>query len=313
MNYLAAINLDLQAKGINSKEVSAGSRWGKFAKYPDGIPEYLVIMIGEGIMMRIEQQGDVITMCKYRMRKPRKRALLSIADVVAGHPKYEWERYWERSYELADPENFGHAMDLILAWTEEGKNAETRSELVTENHRPPDYGERILKNCRHLVTPQDLFIHLGDVIFYQYPKLKEMLDSFPCRKILTMGNHDRQTKRWFQRNGFDIAVDAFVLDHVIFSHKPLHVLPSGVTINVHGHFHNTDHRSKEPQYNGWYDPTIHRLLAVEYTDYKPVELQWFLNQPPRSVQLSPSTTSDSPNLILKDDNTPQPANRESAT
>lgn len=165
--------------------------------------------------------------------------------------------------------------------------------LITDTHfyhhkmitdwaiRPSGYNERIIKNCRRLLAPQDLLIHLGDVIFYKYTILNEILDQIPGRKVLTMGNHDRKSRGWYMNNGFDFVADTFTIDDIVFSHRPLQHLPSGSRINIHGHFHNTDHRSKEPEYNAWYNTTIHRLLALEYTDYAPVRLDEFVAETDR--------------------------------
>lgn len=160
--------------------------------------------------------------------------------------------------------------------------------LITDTHffhdkmftewkiRPRDYNEKIIAGMKKFIAPQDLLIHLGDVIFYEYPSLKNILNGIPCRKILTVGNHDRKPLNWYMNNGFDIAVKSFVIDDIIFSHKPIQQLPSDCRINIHGHFHNTDHRAKEPEYDKWYDPKVHRLLAIEYTNYEPVRLKEFV-------------------------------------
>lgn len=141
--------------------------------------------------------------------------------------------------------------------------------------RPENHTNLMLKNARHYVAAQDTLIHLGDVIFYKYDKLKSMLDSIPCRKVLVMGNHDRKSRNWYMRNGFDYAADMIVIDDILLSHKPVKDFPTGVRINIHGHFHNTDHRRHEPEYNDWYNQERYRLLAMEYTDYKPVKLRDF--------------------------------------
>ncbi len=154
--------------------------------------------------------------------------------------------------------------------------------LITDTHwfhefmltcgRPADFGERLLKNMRHKIAAQDTLYHLGDVIFYQYTKLREMLDSIPCTKILLQGNHDKKSKNWYRRNGFVYAADMIVVDDILLSHKPIQSLPTGVRLNVHGHWHDSDHH-KRPD---WYSESTHRLLAVEHTDYQPVKLQDFV-------------------------------------
>lgn len=155
--------------------------------------------------------------------------------------------------------------------------------LITDTHwnhkamvelcgRPADFGEQLLKNLRHMLAPQDTLYHLGDVIFYDYPGLKAMLDSVPGNKVLLMGNHDRKPRNWYARNGFSFAADMIVLDDILLTHKPVEKLPSGVRLNVHGHWHNDEHH-RRPE---WYSDTTHRLLSVETTNYKPVKFQEFV-------------------------------------
>lgn len=107
--------------------------------------------------------------------------------------------------------------------------------LVHENLRPPDNKKLILSEWKRLIAKQDTLIHLGDVIFYQYQELKGILDSVPCRKILTRGNHDKKTNGWYQRNGFDFVCDGMRLGEYYFTHKPEDYL-----VNVHGHLHLHD-------------------------------------------------------------------------
>lgn len=143
-------------------------------------------------------------------------------------------------------------------------------------NRPADHGEIMIKWLRHYLTPQDTLIHLGDVIFDRAYELHTMLAQVECRsKILVRGNHDRKSNNWFLNNGFDFVCTMLVIDNILLSHKPQKHWPTGVTVNIHGHFHNTDHRSKEPEFNEFWDSKRHKLLAMEYTDYKPVKLQQF--------------------------------------
>ncbi len=145
--------------------------------------------------------------------------------------------------------------------------------MVTACGRPVDFSDQILRNLRHLLAPQDILYHLGDVIFYQYPKLGEMMDSVPGRKILLMGNHDKKPRSWYMtRGGFHHAADMIVVDDILLSHKPVETLPSGVRMNVHGHWHNNNNH-KRPE---WYCETTHRLLSVEATNYKPVKFEEFV-------------------------------------
>lgn len=117
----------------------------------------------------------------------------------------------------------------------------------------------MLGNLRQYVAKQDILIHLGDVILYQYPCLKNMLDSIPGRKFLTMGNHDRKSRGWYTRNGFDGVFESF---------------PDGVRLNVHGHWHREDN-SNEEKYTGWYNTDQYRKLSLEEQNYSPVEIRGF--------------------------------------
>ncbi len=142
--------------------------------------------------------------------------------------------------------------------------------------RPLDYNERIIRQLQHYVREQDTLIHLGDVIFRRPNELKSMLDSVKCRaKFLTMGNHDKKSKNWYCNNGFDGAFESIQIDDILLSHHPKRSFPDGVRINIHGHFHNTNHRLHEPEYNDWLDAKRHRLLAIENTMYAPVNLAKF--------------------------------------
>lgn len=156
--------------------------------------------------------------------------------------------------------------------------------LITDMHinhdkmlkvgRPADYVERMISQCARMVRPQDTLINLGDVIFYHSSQLVGLMARIPGRKILVRGNHDKKSNTWFERNGFDFVADAIVLGSVVLSHKPLLVFPDGVQHNIHGHFHDNDHRSADV--GDWYDPRKHFKLAVEETDYAPVRMDQLL-------------------------------------
>jgi calcineurin-like phosphoesterase family protein len=134
--------------------------------------------------------------------------------------------------------------------------------------RPPDFTQRIIDNLRRMLTPQDTLYDLGDSILYKYTELKGILDSIPGRKVHIMGNHDRKTRNWYARNGYATSLEMAVVGDVLLSHKPIRVFPDGVRLNVHGHWHNDEHRVK-PE---WWSPTTHRVLALECTNYCPVKL-----------------------------------------
>lgn len=139
--------------------------------------------------------------------------------------------------------------------------------------RPVDFGIQIRKNLKLLVSPQDTLIHLGDVIFYKYPELKNILGDIPGRKILVRGNHDGKKHSWYMRNGFDFSADLIMIDNIVFTHRPLETFPTGATVNIHGHLHNTGHHPQEE----WWKPGERHLLFTLEHHYKPIELQKFIS------------------------------------
>lgn len=145
-------------------------------------------------------------------------------------------------------------------------------------NRPVDHMDRVVRACKHLVKPQDLLIHLGDVIFYRHEVLKPTLDSFPCRKVLTMGNHDRKSRGWYLRNGFDFVCDAFILDDVCFQHIPSRDRRAPMT--VHGHWHGGR------EIPDWWSPERYRLISLEIDGYAPQRLERVLA---RTVSPVPAT------------------------
>ena len=161
------------------------------------------------------------------------------------------------------------------------------TKIETYCDRPSDFTERIIRNWQRIVRPTDLIIHIGDVFIGSRTGWEAIYPSLPGRKFLIRGNHDwHHNCTWWVEAGFDFACDAMIFRHIWFTHKPAKFLPPGTHLNIHGHLHNIWHgfHKNEPEtelttragklYNPW-----QRLFAVEYTDYKPVELDKFITDP----------------------------------
>lgn len=159
--------------------------------------------------------------------------------------------------------------------------------IETYCDRPSDFTDQIVQNWQTMVRPEDLIICDGDVFIGSTTGWKAIYPGLPGRKILIRGNHDwHHNCTWWMQNGFDFACDAMIFRHIWFTHKPAKSLPPGTYLNIHGHLHNIWHgfHKDEPDterltragklYNPW-----QRLFAVEYTDYKPVELEKFISDP----------------------------------
>jgi calcineurin-like phosphoesterase family protein len=150
--------------------------------------------------------------------------------------------------------------------------------MLKEQWRPADYQDRILKNWRRLVQPDDTVIHLGDVIIGQNGKLGEIVYSLPGIKVLVRGNHDQESDAWYRNRGFTWVCQGMVYGGVYFSHTPAVSLPSGAELNVHGHLHDKTH-------HGTKLPAHCKLLAMEHTDYCPVLFEDFIGHyPNREVE-----------------------------
>ncbi len=142
--------------------------------------------------------------------------------------------------------------------------------IIEFGPRPDDFTDLILRNHRYVVSTQDTLINLGDVAFYGMERLGPFLAHIPGRHVLVRGNHDHKSNNWYLRNGYDWVCDMLVIGDVLLSHKPVDQFPEGVAVNVHGHLHRWGDRVGEHPY---LDPSRHILVAMELTDYKPLNLQ----------------------------------------
>jgi calcineurin-like phosphoesterase family protein len=135
--------------------------------------------------------------------------------------------------------------------------------------RPEGWQDRLIKNWQRAALPQDITIHLGDVILGRQSELPNILASIAGRKILVMGNHDKESAFWYMRHGFDFACKGLLWRGVWFTHAPQTNLPDGAILNVHGHLH-VDHH---PEHNN--RPAHCKLLSLETDGLAPVEFEAF--------------------------------------
>jgi calcineurin-like phosphoesterase family protein len=150
--------------------------------------------------------------------------------------------------------------------------------------RPIGYEDKILRALSNVVKPGDVLIHLGDICWHDDEKWHELLkEHAPCKRWLVLGNHDHKSTNWYLDHGWDFVGRTFTLEKygatILFSHVPQ--VDTGYTWNIHGHFHNTDHRSHEPELVAIKnDKQI--LVAVEYLHYQPIELGTLLERTQKS-------------------------------
>lgn len=160
--------------------------------------------------------------------------------------------------------------------------------LITDTHfghakmtefcgRPKDFELKIVENLS-VVRDEDLLIHLGDICIGNDSRWSEIFtQDVHGKKWLIRGNHDNKTITWYLEHGWDFVGDSIELIYlgrrITLSHIP--VIDDGYDINIHGHFHNSSHRSHEPHLLAIKNDK-QKLLAIENTDYKPVLLEDFI-------------------------------------
>jgi len=168
--------------------------------------------------------------------------------------------------------------------------------------RPPDFTERTHRNIMNTVKDTDTLIHLGDVGIGKYADWEWMVQTWPGRKVLVRGNHDRaHSCTWWMEHGFHFACDSMVLRNVLLTHEPANAviksgaleegLPEGCTLNVHGHlhniwdgFHSAERLERDKDllgidYTKRLKHSWQRLFALEYAGYGPVEFNKFISHP----------------------------------
>ena len=140
--------------------------------------------------------------------------------------------------------------------------------------RPENFEDIIKNNIRNIITQNDILIHLGDVCIGNDKKHNNFFGNIGYKTILVKGNHDKKSTTWYMNNGWDFVCDRFDLvlggKRISFSHKPIEY-DGMFDVNIHGHFHNSDYRKYEESLASVLTEK-HKLLALEYVDYRPINL-----------------------------------------
>ena len=94
-----------------------------------------------------------------------------------------------------------------------------------------------------------------------------------CKRWLVRGNHDSKSYSWYSEHGWDFIAERITMKMfgktIAFSHMP--IKDDGYDINIHGHFHNSDHRRHEPELLAIKNEK-QKLVMMEHV-YAPVNLQ----------------------------------------
>ena len=134
--------------------------------------------------------------------------------------------------------------------------------------RPIGFEELIIENLKKVVAYDDVIIHLGDVAFRDHNSwVRRFCESIPGKKILCIGNHDRNSTSWYIDKGFCIACHELIIpiygEKISFTHRES--TSNNYTLNIHGHGHNNGP-------NGYYNKD-HDHMALEHTNYMPLDLE----------------------------------------
>lgn len=147
-------------------------------------------------------------------------------------------------------------------------------EMIEYCGRPSDFRAKIMKNISSVLTPKDVLVHLGDICIGGDSWWNMLLRRQVTGKMwLLKGNHDKKSAAWYLDNGWDFVADMFTLKMyghtILFSHKPQ---PEGAyTLNIHGHFHNSDHRRHEPELVKV--KNSRQVLVMMEHEYRPLSLE----------------------------------------
>lgn len=128
--------------------------------------------------------------------------------------------------------------------------------------------ETMIARWNETVKPADKIYHLGDVAFGHDKHMATVMRRLNGHKRLVLGNHDRHPALDYLEF-FDDLYSSRLLDHILFTHIPVHPDSiSGKTIgNVHGHLHTNSHRTSRGLPN---PPFLN--ICVELTEYRPLSL-----------------------------------------
>ena len=157
--------------------------------------------------------------------------------------------------------------------------------------RPKEFATLLLNRLEAVCRTTDILIHLGDVCIgddaFWHKKLSEVA---PFNQWLIRGNHDSKSDSWYLSHGWTCVVDQlrfkkFGAD-VLFSHRPQ--ADSGYDLNIHGHFHNSNHRRHESELVAVKNDK--QLLVMVEHEYRPYSLQKLIEGRSKKSPQEPKTT-----------------------
>lgn len=97
---------------------------------------------------------------------------------------------------------------------------------------------KLAQNFAEEISEDDLFLFLGDLCdpgVSDTNNIKNILSTIDGYNVMCRGNHDTEEDDYYIDLGFDAVTEITRIHNILFSHKPIRVLPE--EINIHGHLH----------------------------------------------------------------------------
>lgn len=146
-------------------------------------------------------------------------------------------------------------------------------------NRPDNFEDLIYHNWNSTVrNSDDTVIHLGDLMLTNRENQRKFdFHSLMGVKILVRGNHDRESREYYVKKGFNVICNYINMGDILYTHLPV-TIPEHIRYNIHGHYHikhfaigHVDYKSKTVL------TEKHLLFSIEDMRYMPVEVNRFIN------------------------------------
>jgi len=174
-------------------------------------------------------------------------------------------------------DEFQHSsLEKIWVWSDQHIN---HNNIIKYTNRPfnnvIDMNETMLKNAIDKVSDDDWLLFGGDVCIYYSDYIKEWIHNCPGRKLLILGNHDKNIITKWREIGFEACAPCFYhtlskersKKSILWTHYPLSSdAIDNDFINIHGHIH--EKTLDFPRIN----------ISVEQQNMSPINLNNILNK-----------------------------------
>lgn len=138
-----------------------------------------------------------------------------------------------------------------------------------------EYESTLISNWNSVVSNEDEVFILGDTSEYTQDKTKEIITQLNGRKILILGNHDRdRNSQWWLDVGFNAVSEYPIIlpdIHIVLSHEPPAYYNNATHyFYIYGHVHSCE----------LYPDVTHNsaCACVERIAYQPIEIKTLIQR-----------------------------------